>query len=174
MLKFSSFLIGILFLAHCSKKASTAVTFEPPNVEKIAKTEVSKENALALYSSKYKNLDHVSVLAFSAKESKPILYYFTGYGCINAIKMEDLVLSKNQIPKRLNEDFIFVPLFVDDKEILADSIRVGKRNLELQVELFQANHQPFMAILDHEGNFLRQLAYTLDREEVLKFLDGSQ
>jgi len=46
---------------------------------------------------------------------KPVLLDFTGYGCVNCRKMEAAVWTDKEISGIINDRYILVTLFVDDK-----------------------------------------------------------
>lgn len=62
--------------------------------------------------------DYYEGLAESRRTGKPMLVDFTGYGCENCRKMEDNIWIKDKVYKHLNENYILVSLYVDDREKL--------------------------------------------------------
>jgi thiol:disulfide interchange protein len=80
------------------------------------------------YSDKFKaplNLDaffdYDEALAYAKTVNKPLLIDFTGHSCVNCRKMEAVVWSDAEVLKRLNNDFIIVSLYVDDKTELPEA-----------------------------------------------------
>lgn len=75
--------------------------------------------------------------------------------------MEKQILNKPEIKKRLKSDFLFIPLTVDDRRLLADEkhislaedckyygsssdiIRIGDINVHLQIYCSQSGSQPY-------------------------------
>ena len=53
-------------------------------------------------------------------EGKPILLDFTGYSCVNCRKMESEVWSDSEIYELLDQKFVIISLYVDDREKLND------------------------------------------------------
>ena len=53
-------------------------------------------------------------------EGKPILLDFTGYSCVNCRKMESEVWSDPEIYELLDQKFVIISLYVDDREKLND------------------------------------------------------
>ena len=100
----------------------------------------------------------------AAKQHKPVLIDFSGYGCVNCRKMEAAVLTNPDIKNTIDNDFVFVTLMVDDKAPLPEPIRVKERNGDettlrtygdkwsyLQRFKFGANAQPYYVIIDNDG-----------------------
>jgi thiol:disulfide interchange protein DsbD len=97
--------------------------------------------------------------------------------------MEARVWSAPEVLKRLQEDYVIVSLYVDDKaklpedkwvttpdgKVLKD---VGRVNSNMVLNRFGVNSQPNYFILDGEGNILSgPRGYNLDIEGFVKFLD---
>lgn len=107
--------------------------------------------------------DYEQGMAAAKAEGKPVLIDFTGFGCVNCRKMEAAVWSDPQVADKLNNDFVLISLYVDDKQPLDSPIEIvengKKRTLRtigdkwsyLQRSKFGANAQPFYVILDNEG-----------------------
>lgn len=107
--------------------------------------------------------DYEQGMAAAAAEGKPVVVDFTGFGCVNCRKMEAAVWTDPQVADKLNNDFILISLYVDDKQPLDKPIEVvengRKRKLRtvgdkwsyLQRSKFGANAQPFYVILDNKG-----------------------
>src|SRR5690606_751730 len=58
--------------------------------------------------------------AYAKANNKPILLDFTGWACVNCRKMEENVWSENRIYNLLNEDFVLISLYVDDRKELPE------------------------------------------------------
>jgi thiol:disulfide interchange protein DsbD len=128
--------------------------------------------------------DYEEALAASKRENKPIFVDFTGHGCVNCREMEANVWSDPEVLKRLQEDFIVVALYVDDKKKLPEDQwyvseydgkkkkTIGKQNADLQIRKYNVNAQPYYVLLDENGNDLAEpTAYDLDVSKFVKFLD---
>lgn len=129
--------------------------------------------------------DYEEAMEVSKKLSKPLFVDFTGHACVNCRKMEDQVWSDPQVLKRLNEDFVIVSLYVDDKTDLSENEvytsefsgkkinTIGKKWSDFQATKFGTNSQPFYVILDHNGQQLtnKPAAYDPDIEKFINFLD---
>jgi thiol:disulfide interchange protein DsbD len=123
-------------------------------------------------------------LAYAKKVGKPVLLDFTGFGCVNCRKMEAVVWVDSRVKQKIEEDFVLVSLYVDDKTPLDRTIvmeeggkttkvrTVGDKWSLLERYKFGANAQPFYVILDSEGNLLSG-SYTFepDVDQFLDFLD---
>ncbi len=117
-------------------------------------------------------------------EGKPVLIDFTGFGCVNCRKMEAAVWTDPEVARTLNNDYVLISLFVDDKTALEHNIRVTESNGEettlrsvgalwsyLQRHKFGANAQPFYVAIDTDGNPLcGSYAFDEDVSAFLKFL----
>jgi len=111
---------------------------------------------------------------------------FTGYACVNCRKMEEQVWSEDEIYNLLNDKYIIISLYVDDRKELPESEQfkyqksngslksiktVGDKWATLQTVNFQNNSQPFYVLLDHNMELLNHTtAYTPNEEEYLKWL----
>lgn len=107
--------------------------------------------------------NYEQAMAAAAAEGKPVMIDFTGFGCVNCRKMEAAVWTDPQVADKLNNDFVLVSLYVDDKTPLDKPIEVvengKKRTLRtvgdkwsyLQRNKFGANAQPFYVIIDAKG-----------------------
>ena len=115
---------------------------------------------------------------------KPVMVDFTGFGCVNCRKMEAAVWTDPQVADRLNNDYVLISLFVDDKTPLPERIEidengqkrilrtVGDKWSYLERSKFNYNAQPFYVTLDNEGRPLGPSAvYKEDIDLYMKFLN---
>jgi thiol:disulfide interchange protein len=125
--------------------------------------------------------DYEEALAAAKEQNKPLLVDFTGWNCVNCRKMEAEVWSEPKIKDLINNEFILVELYVDDKVlILPESEQyvsektgkkintVSKRNADFQITRFESNSQPLYALLDTEGELLVPTSgavYDIDKYE---------
>lgn len=111
--------------------------------------------------------DYDEALAAAKAQNKPLLVDFTGWNCVNCRKMENEVWSDPKIKNIINNDYILVELYVDDKflqlpgEEQYTSEKTGKkiktvsqRNTDFQITRFNNNAQPLYALLDTNGELL--------------------
>ena len=124
-------------------------------------------------------------MAAARAQGKPVIVDFTGFGCVNCRKMEAAVWTDPSVAEKLNNDFVLISLFVDDKTPLPEHIEVTeadgtKRTLRtegdkwsyLQRYKFGFNAQPFYVTLDHEGKPLsRSFVYKEDVPDYMDFLN---
>lgn len=128
--------------------------------------------------------DYEQGMAAAKAEGKPVLIDFTGFGCVNCRKMEAAVWTDPQVADKLNNDFVLISLYVDDKQPLDHPIEIvengKKRTLRtigdkwsyLQRSKFGANAQPFYFILDNEGKPLAgSYSYDENIDRYLEFLN---
>ncbi len=132
---------------------------------------------------KYKDYDEG--MAAAKAMGKPVMVDFTGFGCVNCRKMEAAVWTDPQVASKLENDYVLISLFVDDKTPLPKHIEVTEENGQkrtlrtvgdkwsyLQRSKFGANAQPFYVTLDNEGNPLGPSAvYKEDIDLYMKFLN---
>ena len=131
---------------------------------------------------KYK--DYELGMAAAKAEGKPVMIDFTGFGCVNCRKMEAAVWTDSQVADILNNDYVLISLYVDDKTALPEPIKVTENGQErtlrtigdkwsyLQRVKFGANAQPFYVLLDNNGRPLNgSRAYDEDIEAYIEFLN---
>ena len=100
-------------------------------------------------------------MAAARAQGKPALIDFTGFGCVNCRKMEAAVWTDPRVADKLNNDYVLISLYVDDKTPLTEPFEVkddqgniktlhtvGAKWSYLQSHKFGANAQPFYVILD--------------------------
>ncbi len=98
--------------------------------------------------------------------------------------MEANVWADTKVLKRLQEDYIVVALYVDDKTAVPEEEwvlssadgklkkTVGKIYADLQIHNFNINAQPYYLLLGLDGEILaKPRAYDLDVNAFVKFLD---
>ena len=108
-------------------------------------------------------LDYESGIEAARAQKKPVFIDFTGFGCVNCRKMEASVWADARVADKLNNDFVLISLYVDDKTPLKEPMvvtdvqgnqktlrTVGAKWSYLQSHKFGANAQPFYVILDPE------------------------
>ena len=129
----------------------------------------------------YSNLD--DGIAAAAAKGKKVFVDITGHGCVNCREMEARVWSAPEVLRRLNEDYVIVSLYVDDKTKLPESKwvttadgkvlkDVGRVNSRIVLDRFGVNSQPNYFILDGQGNTLAgPRGYNLDIDGFVQFLD---
>ncbi|MGB0167589.1 MAG: protein-disulfide reductase DsbD family protein, partial [Luteibaculum sp.] len=67
--------------------------------------------------------DYEEGMAYARANNKPVLLDFTGWACVNCRKMEENVWVENEVYNRLNEDYVLISLYVDDRQPLPEDQR---------------------------------------------------
>jgi thiol:disulfide interchange protein DsbD len=128
--------------------------------------EVKHEKLLHLPHNLKGFFDYCQALEYSRKVNKPVFIDFTGHGCVNCRKMEASVWSHPDVLKMLNEDYVVVALYADEKQVLPENEwyvsaydnkekrDIGRQNLDLQIRKFNANAQPLYVLIDSDENLL--------------------
>ncbi|MBC7381567.1 MAG: thioredoxin family protein [Bacteroidia bacterium] len=131
--------------------------------------------------------DYKQAVAYSKKVNKPIFIDFTGHGCVNCREMEANVWSDPEVLKRLQNDYVILALYVDDKTELPENEwytssydnkekkTIGKQNLDLELSKYNANAQPYYVLIDsNEKTLAEPKAYDLSIQNFVDFLDSGK
>ena len=118
-------------------------------------------------------------------QGKPAFIDFSGYGCVNCRKMETAVLNNTKVKDMLEKDFVFITLMVDDKRPLPEPIYVNENGRQVKLETygdrwsylqrhkFNANSQPYYAVLNENGELASgPYFYDEDVEKFIEFLNA--
>ncbi len=76
--------------------------------------------------------DYFEGMAYAQEVGKPIFLDHTGHGCVNCRRTEDNIWSDDRIRSMLNDDYVLVSLYVDDREKLENVLVSEKRNKKLR------------------------------------------
>ena len=128
--------------------------------------------------------DFEAGMASARLEGKPVMIDFTGFGCVNCRKMEAAVWTDAKVADILNNKYVLISLYVDDKTPLPQQMEVTendgtKRTLRtvgdkwsyLQRYKFGSNTQPFYVLVDDNGKPLTgSRSYDEDINEYVEFL----
>lgn len=128
--------------------------------------------------------DYDQAVACAKAVNKPIFIDFTGHGCVNCREMEQRVWSEAEVLSRLDNDFVLLALYVDDKTTLPEAEwytssydnkvkkTIGKQNSDFQIARFNNNAQPFYVMVSPNGKLLvKPRAYDLNVDKFVTFLD---
>ena len=128
--------------------------------------------------------DYDQAIACARQQQKPLFIDFTGHGCTNCREMEAVVWSDPEVLKRLQNDFVVVALYVDDKTELPETDwytskhdnkvkkTIGKQNADLQITNLNNNAQPFYVLLGEDERVLAwPYGYDKSVDGFLSFLD---
>ncbi len=130
-----------------------------------------------------KYTDYDEGMAAAARMGKPVMVDFTGFGCVNCRKMEAAVWTDPTVAEILNDKYVLISLYVDDKTPLAEPMQVTENGQQrtlrtvgdkwsyLQRTKVGANTQPVYVLLDNNGKPLNgSRSYDEDITEYVKFL----
>ena len=137
----------------------------------------------------YKNEVHAKFddydlgMEYARLNGKPVMLDFTGYGCVNCRKMEAAVWTDPKVSDLINNDYVLITLYVDNKTPLTEPVKIVENGTErtlrtvgdkwsyLQRVKFGANAQPFYVLLDNQGKPLnKSYAYDEDIPKSIEFL----
>lgn len=122
-------------------------------------------------------------MEYARLNGKPVMLDFTGYGCVNCRKMEAAVWTDPKVSDLINNDYVLITLYVDNKTPLTEPVKIIENGTErtlrtvgdkwsyLQRVKFGANAQPFYVLLDNQGSPLnKSYAYDEDIANYVEFL----
>jgi thiol-disulfide isomerase/thioredoxin len=128
--------------------------------------------------------DYDQAIACARQQNKPLFIDFTGHGCTNCREMEAVVWSDPEVLQRLQNDYIVVALYVDDKTELPENEwytstydqkvkkTIGKQNADLQITKLNNNAQPFYVLVGKDERVMvSPYGYDKSVESFVKFLD---
>ncbi len=128
--------------------------------------------------------DYEEGMRYAKAHNKPVMLDFTGYGCVNCRKMEMAVWTDSKVSDLINNDYVLITLYVDNKTKLEKSITVeengktrtlrtlGDKWSYLQRVKFGANAQPFYVLVDNAGTPLNSsYGYNEDIPSYIDFLN---
>jgi len=128
--------------------------------------------------------DYEEGMACAREKNMPVLLDFKGHACSNCKEMEGKVWSDPEVLKHLQNDYIIIALYTDDRTKLPESEWItsafdgkvkktlGKKNLDLQISRYNTNTQPFYVLIDTDGNPLAApRGHNLDIQAFREWLD---
>jgi thiol:disulfide interchange protein len=110
--------------------------------------------------------DYDQALAVSKELKKPILIDFTAWVCANCRKMENEVWTDPQVRKVMENDYVLLELYEDERKPLSPSevytskvtgkkiTTIGASNSDRETRDYETNSQPLYVIIDSNGNML--------------------
>jgi thiol:disulfide interchange protein DsbD len=132
-----------------------------------------------------KFLDYEEGMEYARKNGKPVMIDFTGYGCVNCREMEAAVWSDPRVKGIIDNEYVLISLFVDDKTKLKEPVEIteydkmrklrtiGDKWSYLQRFKFGTNAQPFYILLDNDGMpIASSRAYDKNVEKYILFLQN--
>lgn len=123
-------------------------------------------------------------MEYARQHGKPVMLDFTGYGCVNCRKMELAVWTDQKVSDMINNDYVLITLYVDEKTPLPAPVKIMENGTErtlrtvgdkwsyLQRVKFGANAQPFYVLIDNDGRPLNK-SYSYD-EDISKYVEFLQ
>jgi thiol:disulfide interchange protein DsbD len=127
--------------------------------------------------------DYDEAIACAKEKNKPVLMIFKGHACAKCREMEALVWADSEVLRLMNDRFILLALYTDDKTPLPqnewitsifdgkDKKTMGQKNADLEITRFHVNAFPFYAVLDTNGETVgKPMGYTSSVEEFRDWL----
>ena len=155
----------------------------------------SNKNELSLNDKKIKKMDffiitnpsslHQETIRNILKYNKPILLDFTGWACANCRRVEENTWSDPAVYDLINNKFILISLYVDDRTDLGDGIitlrdkngnkkileTVGEKWSAFQTLNFKINSQPYYVLISPNLNILNSPIQYTDTESYKRWLN---
>jgi len=132
-----------------------------------------------------KFLDFDEGMKYAKLNKKPVFLDFTGLGCVNCKKMEADVWADGRVLNMLQNDYVIISLYVDDRTSLPEEkqyisdfggrerkIRtIGNKWSDFQARNYGVNSQPYYILLDNNNEMLTEpRAYNLNIDLFVDFL----
>lgn len=125
--------------------------------------------------------DYDEALRYANDVNKPLLVDFTGYGCVNCRRMEENVWIIPEIKDIINNDYVLVSLYVDDRRPLPQKLtssdgktlrKVGDKWSTFQRINFEKISQPYYVLVTPDEKVLNTpRVYTPDVATYQGFLE---
>ena len=140
------------------------------------------DNVIELWEGTYTFNSYSECLDCSQKINRPILFYFSGYGCIECMEFMANILMNSEIKSIIKNKYVYITFITDAVEKLnenevyfsklqkKDIKTEGERNLDLQLENFNNSNRPYFVIVSQNGDILREYKNEPDLEEFKEFL----
>lgn len=103
-------------------------------------------------------------VAYAKEKDMPILLDFTGYGCVNCRKTEEHIWVEDVVKDKLEQDFVLISLYVDDRKELEETLmsiprqeklrNVGNLWADFQIVNFEQNSQPLYVMMSPDEQVL--------------------
>lgn len=124
-------------------------------------------------------------LAYAKEHNKPILLDFTGWACVNCRKMEENVWSETEVYNLINDNYVLISLYVDDRKELPEDKQfdfertdgnikkiktIGDKWATFQIVNFQTASQPYYVLLTPELEMLNTPKEYTDKADYTQWL----
>jgi thiol:disulfide interchange protein DsbD len=154
--------------------------FPPPEFYSL----VAQENDCPLGVTCFK--DFKEGVSYAKQVNKPILLDFTGWACVNCRKMEENVWSDPSVYPIINDEYILISLYVDDRKELAENEQfdfkyetgrvktiktIGQKWGTFQTLNFNAASQPYYVLLSSDMEVLNTAIQYTDVETYKAWLE---
>ncbi len=126
--------------------------------------------------------DYYEGMSFAKKRNLPVLLDFTGHGCVNCRKTEEHIWVDENVWDKLNNEFVLISLYVDDREKLEETLvskntqerlrNIGNKWADFQIVNFQQNSQPLYVMVTPEEEVLAApRGFKEGTQDYLEFLE---
>jgi len=135
--------------------------------------------------------DFETGMAFAREQKKPVMIDFTGWACVNCRKMEEDVWVENNVKDILNNKYVVISLYVDERTKLSEAEQhrvdvpdgkggkkkkkvrtIGDKWSTLEALTFGNNTQPLYVLLSPDTLLLGSpMGYTPDADEYVEYLN---
>ena len=162
-----------------SDKARLLSGFSPPSFYSV----YSKSNDCPLGLNCFKDFD--SGLSYAQSQDKPILLDFTGWACVNCRRIEENVWTDPEIFKIINEEFVLISLYVDDRKDLDPENQItlkyksgktkfiktiGDKAATFQAINFKSASQPYYVLISPDLRILNKPIQYTSKDNYLSWL----
>lgn len=119
------------------------------------------------------------------EKHRETLIDFTGHACVNCRKMEADTWPDKEVSKRINQEYVLIQLYVDDRTDLGEAEQsvtpegrkiktIGDKWSYLQTSKFMSNSRPFYVLLnpDTQEPLVSPKGANYDAANYLKYLDS--
>ena len=163
-----------------SDKARLLSGFSPPSFYSV----YQKSNDCPLGLNCFKDFD--SGLSYAQSQDKPILLDFTGWACVNCRRIEENVWTDPEIFKIINEEFILISLYVDDRKDLDPENQItlkyksgktkfiktiGDKAATFQAINFKSASQPYYVLISPDLRILNKPIQYTSKDNYLSWLN---
>ncbi len=104
--------------------------------------------------------DYFEGMSYAKEVGKPAMLDFTGYGCVNCRKTEELIWVDERVKKILNDSLVLISLYVDEDKKLSPVYtslntdtklrNVGNKWADFQIVNFEQNSQPLYVMTSND------------------------
>ena len=162
-----------------SDKARLLSGFSPPSFYSV----YQKSNDCPLGLNCFKDFD--SGLSYAQSQDKPILLDFTGWACVNCRRIEENVWTDPEIFKIINEEFVLISLYVDDRKDLDPENQItlkyksgktkfiktiGDKAATFQAINFKSASQPYYVLISTDLRILNKPIQYTSKDNYLSWL----